>query len=146
MKIKKEDGITGVDIAMSVIIVTIFISLIANLIVNINLNKTETQRMSIATSYAVQEIEKIKANGYIEEKYDEKGITNEEILNQIYGEDILDSNGEFTGFNKKIFIKDYKLIDNTKQKNLLKQITVEISYKISGKDKNVTISTYIAKE
>ena len=36
MRIKEEKGFAGTDIALSVIIVTIFISMIANLIVNIN--------------------------------------------------------------------------------------------------------------
>ena len=48
----------------------------------------------------------------------------------------------------QITIKDYVLItgDKEKQENLVKEITVEISYKIGNKDKNVKISTYIAKE
>ena len=71
MRIKEEKGITGIDIAISVIIITIFIAMIANLIVNINLNSKDVERKTIATSYAVQEIEKIKALGYISD-YDGK--------------------------------------------------------------------------
>ena len=72
------------------------------------------------------------------------GIDNEEILKE---EDITE-NGKFTGYHKKITIKDYVLItgDKEKQENLVKEITVEISYKIGNKDKTVKISTYIAKE
>ena len=68
----------------------------------------------------------------------------EEILNE---EDIY-NNSEFTGYHKKISIKDYVLIvnDTTKQKDVVKEITVEISYKLGNKEKNVKISTYIAKE
>ena len=67
IKIREEKGIAGIDIAISVIIITIFIALIANLIANINLNSKDTERKSIATSYAVQEIEQIKARGYIDD-------------------------------------------------------------------------------
>ena len=65
MVIKEEKGVTGIDIAISVIIFTIFIAMIANLIANININANDTERKTKATSYAVQEIEKIKALGYI---------------------------------------------------------------------------------
>ena len=71
MHIKEEKGATGIDIAISVILITIFIALIANLISNINLNSEDTKRKTIATSYAVQEIENIKAKGYLD-KYDGK--------------------------------------------------------------------------
>ena len=142
MSIKDEKGLTGVDIAISLII-TIFIAMIANLIATTNLTSQDAQRKSIATSYAIQEIEKIKAKGYVSD-YNSKGITSEEILNE---EDIY-NNSEFTGYHKKISIKDYVLIvnDTTKQKDVVKEITVEISYKLGNKEKNVKISTYIAKE
>ena len=132
MSIKDEKGLTGVDIAISLIIITIFIAMIANLIATTNLTSQDAQRKSIATSYAIQEIEKIKAKGYVSD-YNSKGITSEE---------------KFTGYHKKISIKDYVLIvnDTTKQKDVVKEITVEIWYKLGNKEKNVKISTYIAKE
>ncbi len=140
---KKEKGYTGVDIAISVIVLTIFISIIANLIANINLNVQDTNRRATATSYAVKEIEKIKAQGYIN-SYNSKGIIKEETINE---EDIYEKS-EFTGYHKKTTIKDYILIvnDNTKKKDVVKEIKVEISYKIGNKEKNVKISTYVAKE
>lgn len=66
MRVKEEKGMTGIDIAISVIIITIFIAMVANLIANINLNSKDVERKTIATSYAVQEIEQIKAIGYID--------------------------------------------------------------------------------
>ncbi len=73
------------------------------------------------------------------------GINSEEVIEE---KDIIDNDENFTGYHKRILIKDYVLIvgDNTKQSNLVKQISVEISYKLAGKDKNVKISTYIKKE
>lgn len=143
MLIKEEKGFTGIDIAISLIVITIFIAMIANLIANINLTAQDTNRKTIATSYAVQEIEKIKAQGYIE-YYDSKGITKEDILKE---EDIYNGS-EFTGYNKKVVIRDYVLVvnDTTKKSNIVKEITVNISYKVGNKEKNVKISTYVAKE
>ena len=143
MLIKEEKGFTGIDIAISLIVITIFIAMIANLISNINLTAQDTNRKTIATSYAVQEIEKIKAKGYIE-YYDYKGIKKEDILKE---EDIYNGS-EFTGYNKKVVIRDYVLVvnDTTKKSNIVKEITVNISYKVGNKEKNVKISTYVAKE
>lgn len=144
MLIKEEKGFSQIDIVISIILITIFIALIGNLIVNINLNSKNVERKTIATSYAVQEIEKIKAQKYID-NYDDKGIDKEDVIEE---KDIVDSEGNFSGYHKRISIKDYVLIqgDNTKQVNLVKEIIVEVSYKIGNKDKNVKISTYIAKE
>ena len=63
-------------------------------------------------------------------------------------EDINDENGQFTGYHKKISIKDYVLIknDQTKQANIVKEITVEISYMNRKGTQNVQISTYVTKE
>lgn len=143
MLIKEEKGFTGIDIAISLIVITIFIAMIANLIANINLTAQDTNRKTIATSYAVQEIEKIKAQGYLD-SYDSKGRAKEDILKE---EDIYNGS-EFTGYNKKILIRDYVLVvnDTTKKSNVVKEITVNISYKVGNKEKNVKISTYVAKE
>lgn len=138
MCIKDDKGFTAIDIAVSIIIITIFIAVIANLIVNIDLNSKNMDRKTVATSYAVQEIEKIRSKGYVNE-YD--AIEAEE-----YEEDIFDSLDNFTGYHKKVSIKDYSLVDNTRQKNFVKQIIVEISYNLGGKEKNVSISTYVAKK
>ena len=144
MFIKEEKGLTGIDISISIIIITIFIAVIGNLIVNINLNSEYIQRKTVATSHAVQEIEKIKSQGYID-TYEDKGIDQEDIIEET---DIEDDAGNFIGYHKKISVKDYVLIqnDNTKLPNLVKEITVEIQYKSGNKEQNIKISTYITKE
>ena len=143
MLVKEEKGLTGVDIAISIVVMTIFIAMIANLIANINLNTQDIKRKSTATSYAIQEIEKVKAQGYIDD-YNSKGIDSEDVLKD---EDIY-SNSEFSGYHKKVTIKDYVLVKNNKNKkqDIVKEITVEISYKLGGKDKKVTITTYVARK
>lgn len=143
MLVKDEKGLTGVDITISIIVMTIFMAMIANLIVNIKLNTQDIKRKSTATSYAVQEIEKIKAQGYIND-YDSMGINSKEKLKD---EDIY-NNSEFSGYHKKVTIKDYVLVinNNTKTKDIVKEITVEISYKLGSKDKKIVISTYVSKE
>lgn len=143
MLVKEEKGLTGVDIAISIVVMTIFIAMIANLIANINLNTQDIKRKATATSYAIQEIEKVKAQGYIDD-YNSKGIDSEDVLKD---EDIY-SNSEFSGYHKKVTIKDYVLVTNNKNKkqDVVKEIMVEISYKLGGKDKKVTITTYVARK
>ena len=142
MLIKNENGMTAIDIAISVIVITIFIALIANLIASININSENLERETIATSYAVQEIETIKAKGIA--NYVGLGIDSPDIKeNDIY---VTENEEErFSGYHKKITIEDYVYLknDETKTEDLVKKATVEVSYKVKNKDKNVTISTYI---
>ena len=68
MKFYSEKGYTGVDIAISVIVIFIFVSLISFLIYRFNSSAKEVELKSEATSIAVEEIEKVKQDGF--EKYD----------------------------------------------------------------------------
>ena len=150
MRIKEQKGVTTVDIVISVLMITIFITIIGNMINSINLNSIKTERKSTAMSYAVREIEKIKGQGYLD-YYDGQGITEKEILkddqNELQDIDIYE-NEEFTGYHKTINIEDYVFIagDETKEQDVLKKITVEISYKLSGKTQTVSLSAYIVRE
>ncbi len=142
--IKDEKGLTGVDIAISLVIVTMFVAIIANLIANINLDTEKMDRKSKALAYAVQEIETRRATGYIE-KYNGMGTSKEgETLKE---EDIY-NNSEFTGYHKVVSIKDDILVENsgTKTADTTKQITVEVFYKLGNKVESIKISTYISKE
>lgn len=142
MKIKDEKGFAVSDIAISIIVITIFISMIANLILNVNLNSKEVERKTQATSYAIQEIEKIKLQGI--KAYIGKGIKEKYIIE----EDIMDSKNVFSGFHKKIIIEDYILLkqDETKKQDVVKKATIEISYKIGNKEKNVVLVTYLQNQ
>ena len=141
MYIKGEKGLTEIDIAISIIIITIFISVLANLIMNINLNSEKTKKMEIAAAYAVQEIEQLRAKGYVDE-YNNKGVDKKDFISE---KDIMDKDNNFTGYSKTTTIKDYVLIknDKSKQKNLLKELTVTVSFKVGNSTENIDISTYI---
>lgn len=142
---KKESGFTGVDIVISVFVLTIFIAVIGNLVVLINLNYRNIERNSKAMTYAIQEIEKIKALGY-QEKYDGKGISARDNLLEEEA-DIYESE-KFTGYHKSVFVEDYIYItqDTDKKSDILKQITVEISYGLGNKKHVVQLDTCIVKE
>lgn len=144
MLLKSENGITGIDITVSILLITIFIVLISTLISNINQLTNETDMLTEATSYAIDEIEKIKKSGYISE-FDGKGTTNIEIIESASA-DINNEEGKFTGFHKEVSIIDYAYGKENKLQDIIKKITVEISYNVKSKVKNVTISTYVVNE
>lgn len=140
---KKETGFTGIDIVISIFVLTIFVAVIGNLIVLTNLNNKNIENNDKAMKYAIQEIEKIKAGGY-QEIYDGKGIDTKENL---LDEDIYE-NGKFTGYHKSVFIEDYVFIkqDTGKKADIVKQITVEISYRLGNGKQTVQLSTCIVRE
>ena len=144
MNLKAQKGISSIDITVSVFLITIFMAFIITMINNINQSNKDIERKEIATSYAVQEIEKIKSQGYID-SYNGAGISQEDVIKQ---EDINDENGDFSGFTKKVLIKDYCLIqgNENKEKDILKIITVSIIYKSKNEQKNINISACIAKQ
>ena len=64
MKIKEEKGITGIDITIAILVITLFVSLLITLFYNLNANSTTIQRKTEATHIAIKVIEGIKANGF----------------------------------------------------------------------------------
>ncbi len=133
MNIKSEKGITGIDITVSIIIITLFVAIIATLIYNINSNSKSVERRSEATNYAINEIEKIKAADF-------------DTIDTLAGEE----NIEDTGYHKKITITDYADLEENKENDtlvpgLVKKVTVEISYKDGNSTETVDLSTVVTK-
>ena len=144
MDIRSQMGYTGIDIAISVIVITIFISLIAVLIYRFNSSSNEVQLKSKATEIAIDEIEKVKAAGF--KTYEEMDQTTKEdkegnsLVNQSVEEE--------HGFYKTISVEDYTDTENNEDKisNLVKRVTVTISYMVKGQEQQVSLSTILSKE
>ncbi len=140
MKIKSEKGITNIDITVSIILITLFVAIIATLMYNINANSGSIERRTIATNYAINEIESLKAQNF-------DNLKDTEETNEF--EDILE-NGNTTGYAKRITIIDYANLEENKNDNtivpgLVKKVTVEISYKDGNTIQTVDLSTVIKK-
>ncbi len=140
MKVKSEKGITNIDITVSIILITLFVAIIATLMYNINSNSNSVERRSIATNYAINEIESLKA-----QNFDEL----EETVEPNEFEDILE-NEKPTGYAKKVTIIDYANLEENKDDDtivpgLVKKVTVEISYKDGNTTQTIDLSTVIAK-
>lgn len=142
MKLKNENGFTGVDIAVAVVVIFIFVSIIAVLFYNFNSSTQEIERKSQATYYAIAEIEKIKNNGFSEYADKNKNIGN------IEEEYVKDENGKETSYYKTVLVEDYTDLEGNESKlpNLLKKVTVTITYKFKAENKEVSLSTILSKE
>lgn len=143
MKIKSEKGFTGIDIAISVIILFIFVSLIAVLSYRTNNASKQVELRTEATYIAIQEIENIKNNGF--ETYETVNkSSNQDAKGNTINETVAT---DTTGFYKTISIIDYTDIEENKDKipNLVKQATVKITYMFEGKEQSVQFSTILSK-
>ena len=127
---KSEKGYTGVDIAISIVVITMFISIIALLISRFNGSSTELDLKSQASDIAIQEIEKVK----------EAGIDN------VQAEPVESEISEKPGFYKKVEIVDYADNKADKIEGLVKKATVTISYIYRNQEQKVELSTILAKE
>lgn len=141
MNLRSEKGFTGIDIAVSVVIIFIFISIIASLIYGVNSKSKEIELKTEATYIAINEIEQIKNDGY--EKYG--------TLSRANGTNIVCTNEEVEGeegYYKTIEVIDYTDLEGKqdKQKNIVKKATVKISYMFKAKEQSVELSTILTKE
>ena len=137
MRIKSEKGITGIDITVSIILITLFVSLIATLMYTTNKNASTMERRTEATNYAITEIEKLKAQTFsdLQDTNETNDFTN-----------IMEGTNP-TGYAKKITITDYANLPGKTDavSGLVKQVTVEIAYKDGDTTQTVELSTVITK-
>ena len=141
MKLRSEKGFNGIDISISVVIIFIFVSIIAALIAQVNSKSKEISLKNDATYIAINEIEKVKSNG-IEEyvgKSEADGnnviCENEEIENE-------------EGFYRTITVLDYADVEKDEEieKDIVKKVTVKISYMFRNEEQKVEFSTIVSKE
>lgn len=144
MKIKSQKGYTGIDIAIAVVVLFIFVSIIAILIYNFNSSTMEIELRTEATDIAIDEIEKIRNNGF--EKYETLNLSSTQdedgnILNKPVETGI-------EGFYKTITVKDYTDFEGNADKipNMVKQVTVKITYMFKASEQTVELSTILSKQ
>ena len=139
MKIKNEKGIVGADIAISVVVIFIFVSLISMLIYNINLLTVGQERMSEAIYIAINEIEGLKIDGY--DMYKDSNLS---VNNGV----VVDNEMVKEGYYKTITVIDYTDLEGNEDKTagIVKKATVTISYMHNGEPQSVELSTGLSKE
>ena len=143
MKIKNEKGVSGIEVAIVVVLIFIFVSVIASLIYRINSKSNEIELKSEATSIAVDEIELIKNTDFSEfEKLNKTSTTDKN------GNSLVNQPTSKEGFYKTIIVEDYTDIEGNEDKisDLVKKVTVKISYMFKSKEQSVELSTLLLKE
>ena len=146
MKIKEEKGITGIDITLAVILISIFLAVILTIFTTIQKNSTKLSRETEAMYYAIETIENIKSQEF--------SILPKKVTNKIQGitelEDgyIKDNQGNSTPYYRTITVQDYSELEGKDGKisEILKKVTVQISFKDQNKNKEVVLSTVKVKE
>ncbi len=139
MNFHNEKGYTGIDISVSVVILFIFVSIISMMIYQMNSSSKEVQLKTDATYLAINEIENIKNQGI--DEYIGKSVAN--------GNNVITENQEVEeGYYKTVTVIDYTDIDGNqdKTKDLVKKVTVKISYMFKAKEQSVELSTVLSKE
>lgn len=140
-KIKKQDGFTGVELAVAVVIVSIFIGLIGTLIFNVYIYTTSAARNSQATTYAVDILEKADKLYYDDTLLNTGVYTTDNSNRQILGINIAN------GYEASLKIEKYnEQAGNTDKLDLIKILEVNIDYTVGSNSNNVNIKTLKIKE
>ena len=126
---KNNTGFTGVDVAIGVIIFTIFIFVVAAMFYNISTSQKRVERKAEATNIAINVIESMKAMDF----YDlEEDTSLDDINNQIA--------------NKIDVPNGYKVtvgVDNTTYKDVLKILSVKVEYENGNQSEDVHLETLV---
>ena len=152
-KIKKNNGITQMDLTIAVIVIVLFVSVISTLFYNVYIRGQAVKRSSEANGLIVQILESISAIPYddivIEEDgssiitlLDNIGIEKQSIENSVY-------TGKISGYTITVKVEKYIDLEQNKDKldleDVIKIITVKVGYKVSDNINQIEISTVKTK-
>ena len=133
MKLKDNKGVTGIDVAIATLILIAFVSLITGLFYNLTSTSKRIERKSTATSLAIEVIEALKVTSFSNlVSTEERQMTIEE-LNTFSNKTITIPNG----YSIKILVENYK------EENIVKIITVEVSYLEGKNTESIKLETLV---
>ena len=133
MKLKNNKGAAGADVAIAIVILMLFLTLIAGLFYNLSSSSNRIERKAKATNLAIEIIEALKVTAF-ENLYstEEDQMTIQE-LNSYASKQISIPNG----YTIKILIENYN------NENLIKILRVEVSYEINKQLETINIETLV---
>ena len=132
--IKNQKGFTGVDVVVSIVLLAIFLTVISTVFINIYLSYTNSQRNTVAMSYATQIAE---------------------LVDKLYYADISDAsdsklNSEIRGLNlNRAYTVTFTVDEHTSQQidvPLVKVVNITVSYKIGNTTQSVELQKTKIKE
>ena len=137
-KIKSNGGYSGIEIAISLGIISITLLILSALYFNMYIGNIEIERRTQALNYASQIFEKVSEYYYAdvtEENF--KTTKNSSGNNEIAGIEIPKS------YEVNIDIQNYK---NNEATDVVKNVKIEITYKVGNKSNTITLNRYKTKE
>lgn len=137
---KNENGFTGVDIAMAVLIITVFMTVIGSMYINLYVSNAKILREEKAIGYATAILEKVD-----EKYYDEVNDNNFAVVNQADGKKSVCDVVMEKGYNPQVQIVVYQPNGDNEQ-DFVKTIQVTIQYTIGKKTEQVNLQTIKTKE
>ena len=126
-RLKNNKGLTGIDLTISIIVLTIFAGLIVGLMVNNYNVAIEIQKGANAMSYATMILEKVDEKAY-------EKVTNNFV--QELGDEI-SINSDYT-VNLEVNQAD--------DKDYVKRVTVKVTYTVNNEEKSLVIRKLKIKE
>ena len=141
MKLKNNKGFTGVDVAVSLVILLIFISFVATLFYNVSNTSKRMERKTQATNIAIEFIEAMKATPFetLAANTQSQVTMDKDTFKSLTGKTVEIPNG----YTVKISIEDPNNDSNMGQ--VMKIITAEVTYQLGNADteENVMIQTLV---
>lgn len=155
MNLRNNEGFTGVDISIAIIIILIFIPTIFGSVYSIQKNSNSVKRESRAVKVASNILEIAKSVGYEDLKFSE-GSNYTQALNENYEQyrSSADDNANclFKGTDGEYYKIDIKIsnyypegIEEEDKEDFVKKVNVVVTYTVANKQKKVEISTVLSK-
>lgn len=137
MNLRKENGFTGIDISVALIIIIIFVGIIATLIYNFEIQSKEVKRKSEATSIIIDILEYAKNTPFEDVNLENLNNYKETKYANLKGYDI-----QIICENDIDILQEIELNDSM---NMAKKVTVNITYLVEKDKQNLNIYTWILK-
>lgn len=151
--LKRQNGVTGVDASVAVLIIILFVGLISTLFYNVYISNVSTQRATLATNYTIDILEKAQMA-----EYNDLVIENvDTLIKQINGLENIESKiiedetikkyeGTIQGFTIQIQIQKYnEMPGNEDKQDIIKIITVTTTYPVGNGTGAYEVSRAIIK-
>lgn len=132
MKIKKNNGLTGIDTVIAIIALMLFSTLIISMIYNNVFENVKLKQETLAMIYITEIFENIGIEDY-------NNITQENI-SQLVPKEVIDNNYEVT----MDITTDFE--DVTNKEDIMKKINVTLTYKVGDKNYSCSMQRMKTKE
>lgn len=139
--LKSNKGITGADAVLGVALAILFSGIIATLSYNIYVTSSSLKRSSKALEYITSTFEYVATQYY-------DNVTEDNIKNYISTKlDEKISTNEGKPYKAQVSVTKYNQIEgNTDKLDLVKEITMSVTYKLGDKDQTIEIKTAKSRE